>query len=83
MVVAGTIEIAGVTINVQLQEDTTTAILADGLATVLVITRVAIIIVTIIIHRTRASHLGQITRITQATGATLADRLDLVCIKVT
>ncbi len=81
-VVAGTIETAAVTINVQHLEDTITAILAGDLATTLVIKRATIIIVTIIIHHTHASHLGRITRIIQATAVTLTAQLGLVFIKV-
>ncbi len=74
---------AGVTINAQRLEDTTTAILAEEPVITLVVTRATIIIITATIHPILGSHLGQTTRIIQAAEATLASPLDLVFIKVT
>lgn len=85
-VVAGIIEMAVVTINVQHQGDTITTIQTEGLATTHVITRAIIIVIT---HLTRISQRGQrgqrgqITRVIQATGVALTAQVDLAFIGVT
>ncbi len=82
-VVAGIIEMAVVTINVQHQGDTITTIQTEGLATTHVITRAIIIVIT---HPTRISQRGQrgqITRVIQATGVALTAQVDLAFIGVT